>query len=730
MVDMANATIRGLNTLYGVRCSTCDKPSAAQRAVHQRLLAKASRLLSRLASAPFPVSRAGALAELASTEPSPASQTQLLADSFDLLDHSGLVDPSPDLAPDARAIVSDPAKLFPQADAASLALFPGVRDSDRSEYIKLVVRQLRSGKVRLWSRIRGGGTVFGVGKKDSAKLREVWHGSKVSAAAVRPPVPPHLASPTALLDLEATTARPVHLSKRDARCLFDQLRIGEALQPYMGRPPVRVRELLSVGGLSRRELAACLADVDRASDHHLVYPASCVWPMGFSWSSYVAQSKMIRVCSSAGLRDDTMLSVDLPTPLSTDQTFALATDDVLLFSRTGRGEAEATLRCLDTAFDRCKVLRHAAKDVDYVLNGTAIGVDLHEGTALCPHSPKLATLLVALLELLRVRQASPWGLAALFGVVQWFDQLNRPLFACLHSIYAFVRADKPKTLRPLDTEHLAEVLLVLSLAPLWEADLTRSWLPGIAASDASQDFGFGVCFTPTSPAYARAVGTLATKGDIFVRLERGEEGDEPERIRKGTPHRLGLRKSAFSTVVCARAQHHAHSGTLEAGAITLLLKWLLRAPARHATRVPALVDALAVLGAATRGRSSAPTLRPEVRRIAALTLAGDFLMRYIYVPSEDNPADAPSRGIMRQVARRHDQRGHTASAASAAARRCPPCFGFRGTRAGRQMQRKRACQQDVAEQGARVDRLEQEFEGFYGHSLDEALDRFPWHHYQ
>ena len=35
-------------------------------------------------------------------------------------------------------------------------------------------------------------------------------------------------------------------------------------------------------------------------------------------------------------------------------------------------------------------------------------------------------------------------------------------------------------------------------------------------------------------------------------------------------------------------------------------------------------------------------------RIAALQLAGGILVKLVYVPSEDNPADAPSRGIVRR----------------------------------------------------------------------------------
>ena len=58
-----------------------------------------------------------------------------------------------------------------------------------------------------------------------------------------------------------------------------------------------------------------------------------------------------------------------------------------------------------------------------------------------------------------------------------------------------------------------------------------------------------------------------------------------------------------------------------------------------------LVDAQAVLHAAAKGRLSGPTLRGEISSIGALCLAGGLLVRYLYVPSEHNPADARSCGI-------------------------------------------------------------------------------------
>ncbi len=56
-----------------------------------------------------------------------------------------------------------------------------------------------------------------------------------------------------------------------------------------------------------------------------------------------------------------------------------------------------------------------------------------------------------------------------------------------------------------------------------------------------------------------------------------------------------------------------------------------------------MVDAKAVIAAAAKGRSSRGFNR-LLRQLAGLCLAGDLLLRTLYVPSEHNPADWPSRG--------------------------------------------------------------------------------------
>ena len=153
---------------------------------------------------------------------------------------------------------------------------------------------------------------------------------------------------------------------------------------------------------------------------------------------------------------------------------------------------------------------------------------------------------------------------------------------------------------------------------------------------------------PLEPEAVKAIGRGGERPNQVVPPSRDSgPSDELERPRKGVAHTVPLAKSAFRTVVMSRARFKAHSSTLEAGGVALGLRWLLRSPHRHGKRTVFLVDAQAVLGAITKGRSSALRIRKDVANVAALCIAGDILLRSAYVPSEDNPADEPSRGCLR-----------------------------------------------------------------------------------
>jgi len=106
-----------------------------------------------------------------------------------------------------------------------------------------------------------------------------------------------------------------------------------------------------------------------------------------------------------------------------------------------------------------------------------------------------------------------------------------------------------------------------------------------------------------------------------------------------------------------KACYREHSSIMEMKAVDLTLRWVLRSSKRFHKRVALLIDAKAELCAIAKGRSGAHQFRRTLPHICALLFASDTLLRPIYVPSEDNPADGPSRGhrrrpIVRQTLRK------------------------------------------------------------------------------
>ena len=158
---------------------------------------------------------------------------------------------------------------------------------------------------------------------------------------------------------------------------------------------------------------------------------------------------------------------------------------------------------------------------------------------------------------------------------------------------------------------------------------------------------FGRYYAPILEEFARSFGRWAELRGDYIRLFP-REGDPVEKSRIGNPRRIDLAQGDFTHVISSRARWNAHSSALEAHGVALVVRWATRNAVTHHRRIPLLVDAKAVVGAATKGRSSSGILRGPLRALAAMTLAADMLLRIIYIPSESNPSDAPSRGIRRR----------------------------------------------------------------------------------
>ena len=227
-----------------------------------RLLSKCTRFCRRLADQEFDNDPSQLLAEfIGDTETLGIPKTRpLVASTFDLLDNSAQVDPMSDIPYEHRPTLLDGGKLFPGLNPG-LASLPNIRREDKLEYSQLVARQLLCAKVELRTRVKAGADVFAVGNTN-AKLREIWNGHILSLAAKRPPKPPHIATPEVFPNTEIGLDELLYVSKRDASVYFDQLMLPSPLRLWFARPPLRMRDLIKLGGISEAEVRAAYIGVD------------------------------------------------------------------------------------------------------------------------------------------------------------------------------------------------------------------------------------------------------------------------------------------------------------------------------------------------------------------------------------------------------------------------------------------------------------------------------------
>ena len=575
-------------------------------------------------------------------EQSPDRYPKLRAEAVDLPAVAGTCDASLLIPSELAAATENPLALFASSKTQVGLHVPFPKDQ-RLEYVNLVWRQLQCGKTRLRIHVSAIGSVFCVGKSNG-RQREVWDGSLVSAGAARPPAPARLANPSCFVDLQFAPGQRVYMSKRDIHTCFDILHAPDALQPYFGRPPITLQELAQVSKLSVSALQQFV--VDRGDGpvgaHERVYPASTVWPMGFSWSSCIAQAATLACCVEAGVCTSSFMDLDSPPP-SGPGICGVATDDTFFF-HFDKELGRKRLSDLDAVPAANGMPKNATKDVSLQSSMTALGccIDEKTGTAQ-PEPSKITALFLAWIDLLNKGHASPRSVSRALGLHQWFCLLQRPAFCVFDAVYEFVRREPSSVSADLPSSVGAELAVAAFIMPLLCADLRRTFLPQLTACDAAPAFGFGVAYMRCSRAAAAEVGALAERRGDYVKFYLGPDEPAPK-DRLGVPHLLPYPKQRFKVAISARARHKAHSGVLEAHGLLLALKWLLRKRGNFHHRLAILIDAKAVLGAASKGRSSAPLIRGIVRQMGALLMATNCLLRGIYVPSEHNPADEPSRG--------------------------------------------------------------------------------------
>ena len=99
----------------------------------------------------------------------------------------------------------------------------------------------------------------------------------------------------------------------------------------------------------------------------------------------------------------------------------------------------------------------------------------------------------------------------------------------------------------------------------------------------------------------------------------------------------------WNTRIAGRWKKKGHINVLEVIAVILGVRLLAREKVHRRKRILICTDSMVAVGALQKGRSSAQALITPLRRFAGLCLSAELYVSLVWISTEANPADGPSR---------------------------------------------------------------------------------------
>jgi hypothetical protein len=563
-----------------------------------------------------------------------------------------------DLLPSAmRELYSSPEKLLlPTTDPASTAatalrLRPRVFGSKR-EYLALIRRMYALGMVSFQRRPKCINGVFTV-KKDESALRLIIDARPANARFIRP----HgvrLPDPSCMLLISIPADEMLYVGKNDIKDFYHSILLPEWLVPYFGLPAVSMSEL-------------GLADVPVGADGNgsgdLFHPVCLTVPMGWSHAVLVAQIDHEHVLYRDGALSpqQNLLTMTIASPALPAGTAAhtIYIDDGPTFSTS---QAAATDE--HTSMQRCYRANHLQPKLPKCQAPTAdpidvLGLEWHgKLKTVGAGVDKLSQLCALTLSYLRHGYASGEQMSKLVGSWVWPLLVRRPALSSLRHVYRFIHCAGEKHYQ-LWPSVKRELLILLGLAPLLYVDLSAAFFDRLFMSDASSTGG-GVVSTPLSSTLADLVWPMACLPPTCAVPPAAAEDDPVLQPALSSTFSLSQDKvtSAHATIasspwtaLAAWKWKHTHDSRLvpthinqlELQAALTAVKRVASSPSGINSRVLLGIDSSVALHVLRRGRTSSHSLYPVTCRLHALCLAAGIRIHTFWVPSDVNPADAPSR---------------------------------------------------------------------------------------
>jgi hypothetical protein len=502
--------------------------------------------------------------------------------------------------PSALGLASDPSPVKP------CFLAP------EKEYHSLLRRLEHKGILSVTKAPKAVNGLFCVPKSDG-KLRLILD-ARPANALFAPPPQVKLPGPDLLTRCHAPSGTQVYAAKLDIDAYFHRILLPKSFWPYFALPAVP---------------ASVLACASHLPPDQLVHPCLCTLPMGFSYSTLIAQLVHMHILSTVLPLSDCISQESKDFSLSRFRWFAYIDDLALLCPSMAK--LRNVVRRVKAAYRKFGLQSKPSKEVRPTQDPVELlGIEFDGrrcrfGLAM----PKLLALVRLTNSLASSPRCTPQALSYLLGKWAWALLVCRPLFSVLHASYVFVY--KATGSCPLWPSVRRELRLLCELAPFLSVSLLSPVSSTVVATDASSS-GFGVV----------AANSLASRIRSFIDTSTGRRRDVIEQAQASSTLASTLR---FYVLFSAPWSHPNHINVLEMSAISLALSRLASSPRNRGHRVLLLVDSLVCMHALQKGRSSSYSLLVHLRRIASTCLWSSISPHFVYVSTVSNPADAASRNI-------------------------------------------------------------------------------------
>lgn len=433
-----------------------------------------------------------------------------------------------------------------------------------------------------------------------------------------PPAKVRLSNPSDIASLTCDTQIEQNGCKVDQDNFFHRFRLPAAFHPYFALPAVRAADV----GLSHVY-----------GPDTMVHPCINRLPMGWSHSVLLAQAAHEHIVYSSGLLQPTdAISADNDRQLNR-MRHLIYVDDLIIFGADKRAVQDLQRRYIQLMVDTGFVI----KDPKVVLPTSApipaLGHQFDGQNHQYGAKPsKLLQLISDTAAMLSKGTATGRELASLVGTWTWMALVRRPVLSVFSAVYRFQRvADRRRFV--LWPSVRKELFTISGFAPLLFADIGAQYSATAIATDASA-LGFGVVTAPITTTQSHTCAA-ASGAPALPHIT------QPQRDAIVTATDLDW----TTTISAPWKAPLTHINYGELSAANTATKWAAKQQRFRGHRLVLFSDSTTVVGALAKGRTSSFKLLSIIRKFAATCLVSNIRIVPVWLPSDCNPADRPSRSF-------------------------------------------------------------------------------------